>query len=118
MPPSHGNVAVTSQQQQMAQQMPQQTVMNNRDPKMSPLNISSNPSYAEALAFSSGNTSGGPVMIQNGSGPVAGQAGQFRPVSGPQGPGGHPGHPNHPGGPYHRFAGGPPPEYNNVAAQR
>lgn len=82
---------------------------------MSPLNISSNPSYAEALAFSSGNTTSGPVMMQNGSGgPMGPQAGQFRPTGGPQGPG----HPGHSGGPYHRFAGGPPPDYNNVASQR
>lgn len=83
---------------------------------MSPLNISSNPSYAEALAFSSGNA--GPVMMQNGPGQLGPQSGQFRPVGGPQGPPGHQGHPGHTNGPYHRFAAGPPPDYNNVTSQR
>lgn len=57
---NHGTVQANALQQQ------QQGVKDTKD--ISPLNISSNPSYAEALAFSSGNTRG---MNRSSIGPLS-----------------------------------------------
>lgn len=59
-PSSHSTVQVNAMQQQ------QQGMKDAKD--ISPLNISSNPSYADALAFSSGNTRG---MNRSSIGPAA-----------------------------------------------